>query len=155
MMRTAIALAFVACVTLASTATAQSYVAAIDGAQEAPPSGSTATGIGSFTLDGAKMLNFNISFSGLLGTETAAHIHGPAGPGVNAGVVFGLPAGSPKVGAVGPLSPAQEADLNAGLYYVNIHSTMFPGGEIRGQILSSVPTENSSWGAIKSIYGSN
>ncbi|MDB5871314.1 MAG: hypothetical protein JWQ07_756, partial [Ramlibacter sp.] len=32
------------------------------------------------------------------------------------------------------VTPAQAADLMAGLWYVNIHSTQFPGGEIRGQL---------------------
>jgi hypothetical protein len=38
--------------------------------------------------------------------------------------------------------------------YINIHSTTFPGGEIRGQILATVPAEESSWGAIKELYDS-
>ena len=84
------------------------------------------------------MLSWNITFSGLSGSETAAHIHGPAPVGVNAGVQVPLSTGSPKVGSAA-LSPAQIADLKAGLYYVNIHSNLFPGGEIRGQILA-LPT---------------
>ena len=32
------------------------------------------------------------------------------------------------------ITPAQYGDLAAGLYYVNIHTARFPGGEIRGQL---------------------
>jgi hypothetical protein len=82
------------------------------------------------------VLSFNISFGGLEGTESIAHVHGPAPAGTGAGVVFNLPAGSPKVGS-SPLTAGQIADLQAGLYYVNIHSDLCPGGEIRGQILAT------------------
>ena len=107
----------------------------IDGLQPAPPTGSPGTGIGIVTLQPSGMLDFNIVFSGLLASEIAAHFHGPAPIGINAGVQFGLPPGSPKIGSVGPLSAAQQADLLAGLWYVNIHSSQFPGGEIRGQVV--------------------
>ena len=124
---------------LAPSASAQNYTVSIDGSQPVPPTGSPATGAGTMTLDGAKILSWNISFSGLTSTETAAHIHGPAPVGSNAGIQIGLGTGNPKVGSSGPLTPTQEADLNAGLYYVNIHSTSFPSGEIRGQILTAAP----------------
>lgn len=154
-MRMACTLLIVLSATLAvaGAASAQSYVATLEGAQEVPPQATPATGSATLTLDGAKMLSFSISYSGLVGTETGAHIHGPAGVGVNAGVVFPLPPGNPKAGMVGPLTPAQEADLNAGLYYINVHTSMFPGGEIRGQIVGgAVPVEPSTWGRIKRQY---
>ena len=138
---------------LASVASAQNFVATIDGGQV--PTGSSATGTGIFSLDASKMLSFEITFSGLGSSEIGAHIHGPAAPNSNAGIVFPLPLGEPKIGMVGPLTAQQEADLNAGLYYVNIHTTNFPGGEIRGQILqSSVPNESSSWSKVKGLYES-
>jgi hypothetical protein len=134
-------------------AAAQTYSAIINGAQEAPtPVATPATGSGSFTLDGSKVLSYNISFSGLLASESVAHIHGPAPAGMAASPIFGLPLGSPKIGTAGPLTPQQEADLNAGLWYVNIHSTMFPNGEIRGQILPTVSLEESTWGKVKALY---
>lgn len=107
----------------------------IDGLQPAPPTGSPGMGIGFVTLQLDGTLDFDIFFTGLLGVEVAAHFHGPAMFGQNAGVLFPLPLGSPKLGSVGPLSPQQQSDLLAGLWYVNIHSTMFPGGEIRGQVV--------------------
>lgn len=117
----------------AVNAHAQSYSALLDGLQETPPNASPATGTGTFTLTGGN-LSYNISFSGLLGTQTAAHIHvGAAGtPGP---VVFPLSTGSPISGTWTGLTAQNLSDLNAGLLYVNVHSTLFPGGEIRGQIL--------------------
>src|ERR1051326_5194295 len=63
-----------------------------------------------------------------------SHIHGFAGPGVPAGVVFPLPLGNPKVG-VWNYAEADEANILAGNTYANIHTTNNPGGEIRGQIV--------------------
>jgi hypothetical protein len=65
------------------------------------------------------------------------HIHkGPAGtPG---GVLFGLgvaPFSSPVNFASQALTVGQEDSLLNNLYYLNIHSAAFPGGEIRGQIM--------------------
>ena len=141
----------------ASSVLSQTYRADIDGLQEAPPVTTPGTGLGCFTLDANKFLDYEVVFSGLVGVEVAAHIHGPAPVGINAGVIFPFPLGSPKMGTFGPLNAIQEADLNAGLMYVNIHSNLFPGGEIRGQIFldpigCSVPVEDRTWGAIKSLY---
>lgn len=150
-MNKAIALA-AALFLLPGIAGAQSFSAILNGGQEIPAVATPASGSGSFTLDGAKMLSYNISFSGLLGSETVAHIHCCAQPGTPAGPLFTLPAGSPKIGSVGPLTPQQEADLQAGLMYVNIHSSLHTGGEIRGQILSTVPVAQDTWAIVKSLY---
>ena len=112
----------------------------IDGLQPVPPTNSPGLGVGDVTLQLDGMLDFDIVFSGLLAPEIAAHFHGPAMPGQNAGVLFGLPPGSPKIGSVGPLSAQQQSDLLDGLWYVNIHSSQFPGGEIRGQVVPEPAT---------------
>jgi len=107
----------------------------IDGSQPVPPTGSSATGVGIVSLNtNTNLLTWNITFSGLSAPETVAHFHGPAAPGANAGVQLGLPLGSPKLGSA-TITPTQAADVAAGLWYVNIHSSAFPGGEIRGQVL--------------------
>jgi hypothetical protein len=106
----------------------------LDGAQEVPPTSSSGAGSVVFRYDqSVRELRFNIFLSSLVGTQTAAQIRGPAAPGVNAPVVFTLPLGNTS-GTL-PLTPAQEADLLAGLWYVNVLTTAFPEGEIRGQIL--------------------
>jgi len=104
----------------------------------------TGTGSGTFTLNGTA-LTFSISYSGLSANSTGAHIHGPAAPGVNASVMYDLtPFGFTPGTTAGTISgtipdffsnPSSTlANLEAGLDYVNIHNTAFPGGEIRGQI---------------------
>jgi hypothetical protein len=111
------------------------FRAALDGAQEVPPVPTSALGTGFFEMDrAANTLKVRLTFTGLLGPEISAHIHGFAGPGAPGGVLFGLPAGNTK-DAAWAFAEADEANIIAGLTYVNIHSTAFGGGEIRGQIL--------------------
>ena len=87
------------------------------------------------------MLCYSISYSALEGgAETVAHFHAPASVGEAASPVFDIspapsPLGSPKTGCVGPLTRADRAELRRGRFYINIHSTNFPSGEIRGQVL--------------------
>lgn len=102
------------------------------GLQEVPPNGSSATGTGIIVVDTAtNTLSFD--FTENVVNETAAHIHGFAARGTNAGVLFSLPAGSHKTGSWGYPENAEPSILN-GLTYLNVHSSTFPGGEIRGQI---------------------
>lgn len=106
-------------------------------AQEVPPTTGAGSGTAVFTVDsGAKTVSWKVSWMGLTGDAVAAHIHGPAGPGANAGVVVNLaPSGvkNPLEGSA-PLTDAQLADLMAGKDYVNVHTAANKGGEIRGQI---------------------
>lgn len=76
---------------VSSAARAQTFRADYSGANEVPPNASTATGVGIFTLDASGLLYYRIQHNVI--NETAAHIHGPALPGVNAGVQFALPSG--------------------------------------------------------------
>jgi hypothetical protein len=116
------------------------FKADLKGSTEVPPN--QATGSGTVTVDydpATKQLTWSGSYSGLTGPATAAHIHGPAEVGKNAGVVMwisekGSPFPSPFKGSA-TLTDAQAADLQAGLYYVNIHTAANPGGELRGQLV--------------------
>ena len=115
--------------------------AELNAAQEVPPTNSTATGTGCFVLDQTThVLTYQIAFSGLSTAETVAHIHGFAPPGQSAPPVIDLPLGSPKTGSA-ILTADQETNFLAGLTYVNVHSTQFPNGEIRGQITIAPPAE--------------
>lgn len=106
----------------------------LNSSQEVPTNGSTATGDATTVVDtDANTLSYNVTYSGLTSAENNAHIHGPAARGVSAGVLFGLPAGSPKVG-VWNYPESQEANILNGLTYYNIHTVNNGGGEIRGQI---------------------
>ena len=92
------------------------------------------TGTADFDYDAAsKKLTWKITYSGLSGPATAAHFHGPAAAGANAGVKVAIPnpATSPIEGSA-TLTDEQAADLVGGKYYVNIHTAANPGGEIRG-----------------------
>ena len=95
------------------------------------------SGTGTVTLDTAtNLLQWNITFSGFspIYPETAAHFHGPALPGVNAGIQLGLGVGSPKIGS-SIITATQAIDVQNNLWYVNIHSSLHPGGQIRGQVV--------------------
>jgi hypothetical protein len=106
--------------------------------QEVPPVSGSGNGKADFTLNPAtKQLSWNVNYDGLSGPATAAHIHGPAAPGSNAGVVVNLaPNGmsNPLQGST-TLTDAQMADLTSGKDYVNVHTANNKGGEIRGQIM--------------------
>jgi CHRD domain len=113
------------------------FKAAMDGASEVPPTTSAGTGAATATLDTAtRRLTWDVTYSGLTGPAMAAHIHGPADPGKNAGVVVPLTGSlkSPIKGAK-VLTSAEVTDLEAGKYYVNIHTAANKGGEIRGQMM--------------------
>jgi hypothetical protein len=113
----------------------------LDGAQETPPVATPATGVGSLSLnDATGAYTISGTFEDLIGTSNNAHIHGPAAVGVGpAGVVVGLTFDfgvfDGTFSGAGTFNATQMAELLDELYYVNIHSTFRPGGEIRGQIL--------------------
>jgi hypothetical protein len=114
----------------------QCFSATLSGTNETPANTSAATGMGTFVLSPDKSaLTYYITFSGLSSSETAAHFHRGA-PGVAGPVVYPLPAGSPKQNTEA-ITAQDAADIQAGLWYVNIHSTNVPGGEIRGQLVPS------------------
>ena len=110
-------------------------VSKLDGAQEIPPVPSTGTGTGWVSIDTvANTLAYRLTYNGLTSAEILAHIHGFAPPGSAAGVKFSLPLGVTKSGSVVYVEP-DEASILAGLTYFNVHTTMFSGGEIRGQLI--------------------
>jgi len=149
---------FLALVSTLTLAQAQNYIATLDGAQDGG-SGRMGSGSVMITLTGTTLTFSGGTFSGLSAPATLAHIHGPAPIGTAAGVLYnlGVPgivtlgstagtiSGSVDlVAGTGGFTIAQQlSQLNGGLWYVNIHDTTFPGGEIRGQILP-VP-EPATW----------
>ena len=130
------ALAFGAVVVLAGPASAEKFKATLDGKSEVPPTTTAGKGTADIDYDPAtKKLSWKLSYSGLSGPATAAHFHGPADEGKNAGVAVAIPNAtkSPAEGSA-TLTDQQAADLEAGKYYVNVHTAANPGGEIRGQV---------------------
>ena len=126
------------------------YNAVVDG----PTAGTTSSAIGSAVLtvnDAGTEAAYVITFSGLEGFESGAHFHNalPSGPGPR---LYTLLLGSPKIG-VWPLEPFDLAELEAGRVYLNIHTNVFPSGEIRGNFTTgTVANDNSSWGGVKALF---
>ena len=115
----------------------QIFEATMTPSQEVPATTSSASGAAEVQYnENNGMLSWKVTYSGLTGSATAGHIHGPAAMGSNAGVVIPFTGdlnAQPIMGEKA-ITAAQYADLAAGLYYVNIHTARFPGGEIRGQL---------------------
>jgi CHRD domain len=129
-------LALGAAVAFAGPAFAEKLKATLSGATEVPANTTAGKGTADIDYDAAsKKLSWKLSYSGLTGPATAAHFHGPAEEGKNAGVAVAIPnaTSSPSEGSA-TLTDAQAADLLAGKYYVNVHTAANPGGEIRGQV---------------------
>jgi hypothetical protein len=138
--------------------------ATLTGAQEVPPSGSPGIGSALVTFDTVtNLLTVNVSFAGLVSPTIASHIHCCTPPGANALVATpvptfpGFPLGvttgtylqtfdmslassynpafiTAHGGTVAGAQAAFVAGLLSGQTYLNIHTTQFPGGEIRGQL---------------------
>lgn len=155
-------------------ATVFDYTAILDGPSEFPPNASPGTGFAQVNYDDvAHTLFVDVTFSGLLGTTTASHIHsatavpgtGTAGVATTTPTFAGFPTGvtsgayintldltlasswNPSyITASGGTTAGAEAALAAGLAageaYFNIHTTVVPGGEIRG-FLEPVPEPSS------------
>ena len=143
---------------LAAQAVTFQFTANLNSAQEVPSNDATATGLAVlFYSDGNTVAaaddsySFSLSASGLSGPITGAHIHAPAPApapapvGVNGPVVVPLNAapftfsnagGTLLIGGadVQPPSAAFLSQLQGGQTYVNLHTAVRPGGEIRGQL---------------------
>jgi hypothetical protein len=155
-----------------STTRAQTFTAFLDGPSESPPNNSPGTGFATVTFSLAlHTLQIDVTFSGLLGTTTAAHIHAPtavpftgtAGVATQLPSFIGFPLGVTSgvyshlfstldpatynpafVAANGGTAQGAETALVAafgnGTSYFNIHSSQFPGGEIRGFLVPEPAT---------------
>jgi glucose/arabinose dehydrogenase/plastocyanin len=116
--------------------------AAMSGVNEGfVPAVTPGAGSGTFALV-RDQLALNITYSGLLSPAIASHIHGPAGLFQSAGVIVPLDpykgAGYGTFGSLAgtvSLSESNLLNLIDGSTYVNFHTTNYPDGEIRGQIM--------------------
>ncbi len=137
MNRFTLALASALLMTGASLAQAEmlTFKAELTAASEVPPAAdSKGTGTATVMVDtDAKKLNWEVVSKDLTGAATAAHIHGPAAAGENAGPMIDISASIDK--GTADLTDAQLADLQAGRTYINIHTEKYPDGEIRGQLM--------------------
>lgn len=129
--------AMVACkkedATTASTTDAVQLTATLDGKQEVGPNNSSATGAmtGSYNKS-TRVLTYSVTYQGI--APTMGHIHrGAAGNTGDPFLAFQNVASSPITGT-STLSEADAALLLGGQTYVNLHTTAYPGGEIRGKV---------------------
>jgi hypothetical protein len=154
---------------LTPIANAQVFIASLSGPAEAPPNTSPGTGFSTVTLSAAQtVMRVQISFTGLVGTTTMAHIHSatptpltgvapvatptPSFPGFPSGVTAGAydqtfdltQAISYRPGFItdngGTVESARLAlvsGISSQRAYVNIHTTQFGGGEIRGFLVAA------------------
>lgn len=137
-----LAFAGLACAAFATTTPAIAEMvtlkASLSGTNEVPPNDSKGKGEVTATYDTAsKKLSWKGTYSGLSGQPTAAHFHGPAGSGKNAGIAVaifgGANAKSPFEGSE-TLTDAQAKQVLAGEWYVNVHTSAHAAGELRGQL---------------------
>jgi hypothetical protein len=110
------------------------FSADLTGAQEVPPNSSAGKGQVIAELEtNEHTLTYRVTYSGLTGTPTMAHFHGPAAPGADAPPQVTVPDPVHISGAV-LLTAEQTDELMAGKWYFNIHTQANPTGEIRGQL---------------------
>jgi CHRD domain-containing protein len=110
------------------------FKATMSGPQEGASNTSTATGQATLIYDSVTKI-FTVSVTHTIAAPTNGHIHKGAA-GVAGPVVFPFASYTSPISYTSPaLDATQEADLKAGLYYVNIHTATYPGGEIRGQLI--------------------
>lgn len=111
------------------------------GAQQVPPNNSPGIGLVTGILNGnTNEINYTIYFANLTTGVTAAHFHAPAPPGSNAPVViphanFPLGVTSGMYTHTDILTDAQKTQFKNDLFYANIHTSTYPGGEIRAQVI--------------------
>ena len=112
------------------------FKADLTGTGEIPPTTSPAKGMITVTYDTSDhKATWQGTITGLTGPATAAHFHGPAEPGKNAGVLVPAPGvtGGTFTGSA-TLTDAQAKSLMSGMTYFNIHTAANPNGEVRGQV---------------------
>jgi hypothetical protein len=123
------------------------FTAVLSGANEVPPRQSNGTGAATVTLDDVTGKGtLTVGFTGLSAAVTGGHIHCCAGTNANGPVIVGFDSSltltqGGTTGALAnfsfTLTPDQITAMKNGLTYVNIHTSAFPGGEIRGQLIAA------------------
>lgn len=137
-----LALALAGAVALSACAALQAddsegFTARLSGAQEVPAVASTGTGSADVVFDHrTHTIRWQVSYEGLSGPVTGAHLHGPAGPGQNAPVAVPLTGdlNAPPLRGAARITPEQFGQLASGQWYVNLHTARHPQGEVRGQL---------------------
>jgi predicted small lipoprotein YifL len=128
-----------------SSPSTTTFIGTINGANEVPANNSTATGQATASFNNTtKILTISVNHS--LTLIVAGHIH-VAAAGANGPVVFPFSSNASPIDFTSvQLTNAQEADLKANRFYINLHSSAFPDGEIRGQLIKGATSGGNSGG---------
>lgn len=115
------------------------FAAVVGGGQETPPVSTAGNGTLTATYNATtNLLSYTLTWTSLTGPPTAMHFH-KAPVGVAGGVVNGIDGFSATAAgtltATATIDETEEMDLMEGKFYVNIHTDLYPGGEIRGQLI--------------------
>lgn len=130
-----------------AAAAQQKFSVYLSGRQEVPANNSPGSGTCMVTLNAPEtQATVECTYRNLSSNAAGAHIHDSAPVGVNGPIRFDFSYTGGRVGTIGPLvfdtTPAQVADLRSNRWYVNIHTSNFPDGEIRGQVKrANVPAD--------------
>ncbi len=142
-----IAFAAASCGSDSTAPASKRYVANLTPANEVPSKTTTGTGVATF-VDNTTEIDWTLTLTGMTGV-VASHIHGPAAAGVNAPVIINLFLPNVATGTVngevghGSITNANNANIsldslrtlfNNGNVYVNVHTSLNGGGEIRDQV---------------------
>ncbi|MHB1920689.1 MAG: CHRD domain-containing protein [Chitinophagaceae bacterium] len=123
-----------------SSSTTVHFQGTMSGSNETPSNGSPATGtVNAYYNTQTKIMTYTLNWSNLTSTPVAMHFHeGPIG--VAGGVIIGI-TGFPATisgtvsGTSSALTISEDSALLTGDVYANIHTTNYPGGEIRAQLI--------------------
>lgn len=138
MRRLVIALA--AALLVPCTLSAQTLGAVLTGSQETPATTTSGFGNATITFDSTRQnINVTITVANLGSPITAAHIHGAAAGAAGSVVLAFTPAASftnNKLTGTFPITSdlASQILANPSNFYVNVHTSQFPGGAVRGQL---------------------
>ena len=114
-----------------------SLTATLNGAQEKPTS-TTSTGSGTFagSIDRTtRVLSYTVTYGGLTAPPIGGHLHRITNPdGTGPVTIPFAQLTSPIIGTTSTLRQTQIDSMVAGQFYANIHTPLFPAGEIRGDI---------------------
>jgi hypothetical protein len=122
-----------------TAAAAPQFSVYLNGRQEVPANNSPGSGTCMVTLNSTEtQVSVECRYRNLTSNVVGAHIHDNGPVGVNGPIRFNFNYTGGTTGTIGPLTftttPAQVAELRSNRWYVNIHTSNFPGGEIRGQV---------------------
>ena len=122
-----------------TAAAQQKFSVYLSGRQVVPANNSPARGTCMVTLNQTQtQVSVECRYQNLSSNVTGAHIHDNGPVGVNGPIRFDFSFTGNTTGTIGPLTfsttPAQVADMRSNKWYVDVHTSNFPNGEIRGQV---------------------